>query len=77
MFPRSELSSYRWPKRRKQYNWSNGNPKYIAYHFDIDANETDTNWEITKYSSDTLEDEGPRLGAVNTEAVINALDWNI
>lgn len=49
----------------------------MGYHTDIDAAETDIDWEITKYTSDVLEDEGPRYGPVNDEAVLLAMAWNI
>ena len=64
-------------QRRVQYNWSNGNPKYLAYNVNSDAVETDTDWEITKYTEDVLKQQGPFRGAVNSEAVINALSWDI
>lgn len=65
-------------QRMKPYAWSSGRPKYICKNTDIDALETDTDWEIWKYTDAELpEIEGPRTGAVNTEAAINALSWNI
>ncbi len=65
-------------QRMIQYNWPNGNRKYIGYHADIDAEETAPNWEIIKYTVDGLKYEGPRQGAVNTEAVINDnITWKI
>lgn len=70
-------TSHRRERRRVQYNYSNGSPKYIAYHPKRNAAETDTDWEIIKYTSDVLKDDGPIQGAVNTEAVINALSWNV
>ena len=70
-------TNVRRERRRVQYNWSNGNPKYLAYNTDIDAATTDLDWEITKFTEDILADEGPLFGAVNSEAVINALAWNI
>jgi len=70
-------TNVRRERRRIQYNWSNGNPKFMGYHTDIDAAETDIDWEITKYTSDVLEDEGPRYGPVNDEAVLLAMAWNI
>ena len=64
-------------RRRVQYNWSNGNPKYLSYNANVDAVETDIDWEITKFTEDILKEQGPLLGAVNSEAVINALTWDI
>ncbi len=64
-------------QRRIRYLWPNGNKKYVAYNADIDAEKTDPNWEITKYTDDESEWEGPRQGAVNTEQVINDITWKI
>ena len=64
-------------RRRVQYNWSNDNPKFQCWNANVDANETDIDWEITKYTSDILKEQGPFVGAVNSEAVINALSWDI
>lgn len=64
--------------RMKSYNYSSGRVKYICHNTDIDAAETDTDWSIFKYvDSDAMEYEGPRTGAVNTEAAIDGLSWNI
>ena len=63
-------------KRSKPYIHASGRLKYYCKNTDIDANETDTDWWIWKYSDDAIPGtEGPRLGAVNTEAAINALSW--
>ena len=63
-------------KRSKPYIHASGRLKYYCKNTDIDANETDTDWWIWKYSDDAIPgSEGPRLGAVNTEAAINALSW--
>jgi len=65
-------------KRTKTYNYASGKMKYFCRNTDVDASETDTDWYITKFlDSDVYGDEGPRTGAVNTEAAINALSWNI
>ena len=65
-------------QRTMFYAYSSGRVKYKCKHVDIDANTTDADWDIWKYSDDDFpNDEGPRIGAVNTEAVINALSWNI
>ena len=64
-------------KRMKPYTYASERPKYICRNTDIDANETDTDWYIWKYSDADLPTiEGPRQGAVNSEAVINLLAWN-
>lgn len=59
------------------YAYSNGRVKYHCRNIDIDANLTDSDWYIWKYDNAKLpRSEGPRTGAINTEAVINALSWN-
>lgn len=64
-------------KRRKRYLYASGRIKYICKNTDIDANETDTDWLIWKYQDESSPgEEGPRTGAVNNEAAINALSWN-
>lgn len=64
-------------KRMKPYEHASTRPKYICKNVDIDANETDTDWYIWKYSDADLPTiEGPRQGAVNSEVVIDALPWN-
>jgi len=64
-------------KRMKPYAHASERPKYICKNTDIDANETDTDWYIWKYSDADLPTiEGPRIGAVNTELVIDGLSWN-
>ena len=64
--------------RMKMYVYGPGRPKYICKNSGIDANETDTDWQIRKYTdSDSPESEGERTGAVNAEGAIDALAWNI
>lgn len=73
-----DLLAKRYYKRMKPYAWASARPKYIARNTDIDALEIDADWSIWKYTdADLPEIEGPRTGAVNTEAAINALAWNI
>ncbi len=69
----------RYPRgRTKPYTYASGRVKYIGRNTDIDAGETDTDWDIWKYEDAGIpEIEWPRTGAVNTEAAINALSWNI
>jgi len=70
------LLSDHYYKRMKPYTHASGNPKYICKNEDIDANETDTDWIIWRYSdADVPTIEGPRTGAVNTEAIVDALSW--
>jgi len=65
-------------KRMKPYLHTSTKPKYICKNTDIDANETDTDWYIWKYTdADIPQIEGPRTGACNTEGVVDALGWNI
>ena len=65
-------------QRMKPYSYASGNIKYLCKNTDIDANETDTDWLIWKFTdADIPEKEGPRTGAVNTEAGIDGLGWNI
>jgi hypothetical protein len=64
-------------RRYKRYDWANGNPKFEAFHSTIGVAETETDWEIWKYTTDGMKEEGPIQGAVNTEAAIAALAWNI
>lgn len=64
-------------KRMQPYLHGSGKPKYIARNTDIDANLTDVDWYIWKYSdADIPTIEGPRIGAANSEAAIDALPWN-
>jgi len=64
-------------KRTRFYEHASGRVKYKCKNTDIDANETDTDWYIWKMSdADSPIIEGPRQGAVNTEAAINGLSWN-
>jgi hypothetical protein len=64
--------------RMKPYSYSSGRIKYICRNTDIDANETDTDWFCWKYTdASPPEHEGPREGAVNNEAAVNGLSWNI
>lgn len=69
------------PVRVKNYYYSDGNGKYTCENSNLDAATTDENWKIYKDTYDANgnpdETEGPRVGAVNSEAVINALPWNI
>ena len=65
-------------KRLKLYNYASDRVKYVCKNTDIDANETDADWSIWKCTdADALAKEGPRSGAVDTEAGIDALGWNI
>ena len=65
-------------QRGKTYTHASGRVKYVCRNTDIDANETDTDWFCWKFTDAALPDkEGPRSGAVNTEAAIDALSWNI
>ncbi len=58
------------------YSYASGRAKYQCLHLDPSAATTDKEWYVIKYSDAVLpESEGPRRGAVNTEAVINAFDW--
>ncbi len=62
--------------RMKPYTHASGRVKYVCRNTDIDAAETDTDWFCWKYSDAAVpEIEGPRQGAVNTEATVNALSW--
>jgi len=64
--------------RLKMYEYSSGRLKYVCKNNDIDANETDTDWNISKFTdADSPEIEKERTGAVNTELVIDGLSWNI
>jgi len=64
--------------RVKPYLYVSDNIKYICKNTDIDANDTDTDWVIWKYSdAEVPEKEGPRTGAVTNAGVIDALSWNI
>lgn len=59
------------------YLHASGRPQYICKNLDIDANLTDTDWYIWKYTDAAIpRSEGPRFGAINTVGVINALPWN-
>ena len=72
------LLSNQYFKRTKMYAHSSGRVKYLCKNTDIDAGETNTDWLCWKYSDAALPSiEGPRSGAVNTEAVVNALGWKI
>lgn len=65
-------------KRMKSYAYGSTRIKYVCKNTDIDANETDTDWFCWKYTDAAApETEGPRQGAVNTEAAVNGLSWNI
>ena len=74
--PRSVLDG-RLLRRHKQYFWANGRLKFDCWNSNVNAATTDTDWEIHKYTSDGEEDEAYHFGAVNSEAVINVLPWNI
>ncbi len=64
-------------KRMQPYAYGSTRPKYICRNTDIDANLTDTDWYIWKYSDADLPTiEGPRIGACNTEGVVDGLSWN-
>lgn len=70
----------RFYARKKYYYNSDGTIKYLCTNIDDNASEADTNWEIAKYIySDGLIESwhGWLSGAVNSEAVINALAWSI
>ncbi len=74
----AELLSDHFFHRMKPYEWPSTRPKYICKNKDSEALETSADWLIWKYTdADLPEIEGPRIGAVNTEAAINALPWNI
>lgn len=65
-------------QRTFSYAYASDRIKYLCKNTDIDANSTDADWKIWKYSdSDLPAMEGPRIGAINTEAVIDSLAWNI
>lgn len=64
--------------RMKPFSYASGRIKYICKNTDIDANETDTDWFCWKFTdASPPEHEGPRQGAVNNEAAVNGLSWNI
>jgi hypothetical protein len=65
-------------KRMKPYLYASTRPKYICKNTDIDANVTDLDWYIWKYTDANIPQvEGPRNGSVATEIIIDTLDWNI
>lgn len=65
-------------RRMKTYSYSSGNIKYVCTNDNIDAAESDTDWDCTKYTdADVPDSEGVRQGAVNTEGAIDGLSWNI
>ena len=58
------------------YSYASNRPKYECLHLQIDADTTDKEWYVVKFSDADLPTiEGPRRGAVNSEAVVNAFDW--
>jgi hypothetical protein len=62
--------------RMKPYTYASGRVKYICKNTDINASESRTDWVVWKYSdADIPVIEGPRTGAVNSEAVVNAYPW--
>ena len=64
--------------RMKPYSYASGRIKYLCRNTDIDAGETDIDWFCWKFTdASPPEHEGPRQGAVNNEAAVNALSWNI
>jgi len=70
----------RFYARKKYYYNSDGTIKYICVNTDENAEETDIDWEIAKFNyTSSLVDSwhGWLSGAVNSEAVINALAWRI
>lgn len=66
--------------REKLYYYSDGTLKYKCGHTNADAAETATTWSVWKFvwtAGNMTDKEGPLNGAVNTEAAVNALAWNI
>lgn len=64
------------PGRTFFYIYGSGRPKYQCMHLEPSAATTDKEWYVVKMSdADLPEIEGPRRGAVNSEAVINSYDW--
>jgi len=72
------LLANQYYKRMKSYSYASGRIKYVCQNTDIDANETDTDWFVWKYTDDAAPDwEGTRQGAVNTEGTVDLYSWNI
>lgn len=66
--------------REKYYYYTTGQVKYKCGHPNPNATELNVLWDIWKfvYEDGVLEaKEGPLNGPVNSEALINALAWNI
>lgn len=75
--PRASNYTY---AREKLFYYSDGTLKYQCGHVDADAAETDDDWDCFKFvwsSGNMTDKEGPLQGAVNTEAAVTALTWNI
>lgn len=75
--PTNELGYF---QRKRTYYYGDGLSKYDCYHNISGVPETEPLWFIWKnvYENGLLvKREGPLNGAVNTEAVIAALAWNI
>jgi len=65
-------------QRMKPYTHASGRVKYVCKNTDIDAAEADTDWLCWKFTDAAIpEKEGPRLGAVDAEATVDGLAWNI
>ena len=63
-------------RRMKLYGYGSGGIKYLCRNTSVDAEETDEDWDIWKFSDEDLPTlEGPRVGAVNTEGVVDGLGW--
>ena len=64
------------PGRTFFYTYSSGRVLYECKHLQVDADTTDKEWYVIKFSDADLPTmEGPRRGAVNSEAVVGQLDW--
>jgi hypothetical protein len=63
-------------RRLKMFEYASGNLKYLCRNTNIDAEETDGDWDVWKFTDADLPTiEGPRTGAVNTEGVVDAFNW--
>lgn len=72
------LLANQYYKRMKPFSYASGRVKYICRNTDIGAGETDTDWFCWKFTdASPPESEGPLEGAVNSEAAVNGLGWNI
>jgi len=58
------------------FEYVSENLKYLCRNTDVDAEETDTDWDVWKFSDADLPTiEGPRTGAVNSEAAVDGFSW--